>query len=75
MNVKGTFTDYLRSLLSRAREEELVYVLEKLRTLKIWPGSLWAALSQSPTQYSVEQPGKPNLPATQTHSMLISTQA
>jgi len=50
----------------RAREEELVYVLEKLRTLELWPGSLWAALSQSPSQYSVEQPGvDPSCPLSQ----------
>jgi len=29
----------------RVREEELLYVLHKLRELRLWPGSLWAALS------------------------------
>ncbi|KAH8111570.1 hypothetical protein DFH11DRAFT_1791651 [Phellopilus nigrolimitatus] len=41
----------------RAREEELVYVLKKLLSLRLWPGCLWAALSQSPSTYCSEQPG------------------
>ncbi|KAI0824392.1 hypothetical protein BC628DRAFT_1379334 [Trametes gibbosa] len=40
----------------RAREEELLYVLRKLLALKLWPGTLWAALSGSPSTYAVEQP-------------------
>ncbi|KAH9847754.1 hypothetical protein C2E23DRAFT_740985 [Lenzites betulinus] len=40
----------------RAREEELLYVLRKLLALKLWPGTLWAALSDSPSTYAVEQP-------------------
>ncbi|KAF9484605.1 hypothetical protein BDN70DRAFT_825412 [Pholiota conissans] len=40
----------------RAREEELLYVLRKLLELRLWPGSLWAALSDNPTQYSLKQP-------------------
>ncbi|OBZ73105.1 Protein MON2 [Grifola frondosa] len=40
----------------RAREEELLYVLRKLLALQLWPGTLWAALSDSPSQYCVEQP-------------------
>ncbi|KZT66278.1 hypothetical protein DAEQUDRAFT_470892 [Daedalea quercina L-15889] len=40
----------------RAREEELLYVLQKLLRLQLWPGTLWAALSESPSQYCVEQP-------------------
>ncbi|KAI0354523.1 hypothetical protein OH77DRAFT_1548844 [Trametes cingulata] len=40
----------------RAREEELLYVLRKLLALKLWPGTLWAALSDAPSKYSAEQP-------------------
>ncbi|KAI0656026.1 hypothetical protein C8Q70DRAFT_922126 [Cubamyces menziesii] len=40
----------------RAREEELLYVLRKLLTLRLWPGTLWAALSDSPSTFSSEQP-------------------
>ncbi|KAI0338792.1 hypothetical protein BDW22DRAFT_1362507 [Trametopsis cervina] len=40
----------------RAREEELLYVLRSLLRLRIWAGSLWAALSSSPSEYSSEQP-------------------
>jgi hypothetical protein len=32
-------------------------VLHKLRELRLWPGSLWAALSESPSKYATEQPG------------------
>jgi hypothetical protein len=44
-------------LLRRVREEELLYVLHKLRELRLWPGSLWAALSETPSKYAKEQPG------------------
>ncbi|KAG6852839.1 hypothetical protein C0991_008678, partial [Blastosporella zonata] len=40
----------------RAREQELLYVLRKLLELKLWPGSLWAGLSDNPSQHAVEQP-------------------
>ncbi|TFY62206.1 hypothetical protein EVJ58_g4016 [Rhodofomes roseus] len=40
----------------RAREEELLYVLQKLLRLQLWPGTLWAALSDVPSQYCVDQP-------------------
>ncbi|KAI8977746.1 hypothetical protein BD414DRAFT_154340 [Trametes punicea] len=40
----------------RAREEELLYVLRKLLSLRIWPGTLWAALSDSPSTYCIQQP-------------------
>ena len=40
----------------RSREEELLYVLRKLLNLHLWPGTLWAALSSSPSQYAVQQP-------------------
>ncbi|KAH9955055.1 hypothetical protein BC827DRAFT_1262095 [Russula dissimulans] len=42
--------------LPRVREEELLYVLHKLRELRLWPGSLWAALSETPSKYATEQP-------------------
>ncbi|KAG6888448.1 hypothetical protein C0992_008477 [Termitomyces sp. T32_za158] len=45
------------SLLNRAREQELLYVLRKLLELELWPGSLWAAVSDKPSQYAIEQPG------------------
>ncbi|EMD41098.1 hypothetical protein CERSUDRAFT_111675 [Gelatoporia subvermispora B] len=40
----------------RVREEELLYVLQKLHTLRLWPGTLWAALSPSPSVFCLEQP-------------------
>ncbi|KAI0690366.1 hypothetical protein BC835DRAFT_1365030 [Cytidiella melzeri] len=40
----------------RAREEELLYVLKGLLHLRLWPGSLWAALSATPSECSSEQP-------------------
>ncbi|KAH9933694.1 hypothetical protein B0H21DRAFT_699431 [Amylocystis lapponica] len=40
----------------RVREEELLYVLQKLLNLQLWPGTLWAALSDSPSKYCAEQP-------------------
>lgn len=40
----------------RFREEELLYVLRKLLGLQLWPGTLWAALSSSPSQHAVQQP-------------------
>ncbi|KAF9445437.1 hypothetical protein P691DRAFT_805683 [Macrolepiota fuliginosa MF-IS2] len=40
----------------RAREDELLYVLQKLLSNRLWPGSLWAALSDDPTKYAIEQP-------------------
>lgn len=42
----------------RAREDELLYVLRKLLELRLWSGSLWAALSEQPTAFAVEQPRK-----------------
>jgi len=40
----------------RAREEELIYVLRKLLSLRLWPGSLWASLSDNPTEHCISQP-------------------
>ena len=51
----------------RYREEELLYILRKLLNLQLWPGTLWAALSSSPSQYAVQQPciypSPPSLPS------------
>ncbi|KAF9530793.1 hypothetical protein CPB83DRAFT_850328 [Crepidotus variabilis] len=44
------------SPFTRAREEEVIYVLRKLLNLVLWPGSLWAAMSDDPTQYCDRQP-------------------
>lgn len=41
----------------RVREEELVYILNKLLVLRLWPGSLWAALSDDPSRHCIELPG------------------
>jgi hypothetical protein len=38
-------------------EEEPLYVVYKLRELRLRPGSLWAALSENPATYAKEQPG------------------
>ncbi|OJA16091.1 hypothetical protein AZE42_05645 [Rhizopogon vesiculosus] len=40
----------------RVREDELLYVLRKLLELRLWPGTLWAALSESPSKFSSSQP-------------------
>ncbi|KAG2050060.1 hypothetical protein BDR06DRAFT_960556 [Suillus hirtellus] len=40
----------------RAREEELLYVLRKVLDLQLWSGTLWAALSESPSKFSDSQP-------------------
>ncbi|KAH7925996.1 hypothetical protein BV22DRAFT_1111998 [Leucogyrophana mollusca] len=42
----------------RVREDELLYVLRKLLDLRLWPGTLWAALSDSPSKHSSSQPGE-----------------
>ncbi|KAF9010067.1 hypothetical protein BDQ17DRAFT_1273776 [Cyathus striatus] len=39
-----------------AREEELLYILRKALALRLWPGSLWAALSDDPSKYCITQP-------------------
>ena len=44
-------------LIPRAREDELIYVLCKLLGLRLWPGSLWASLSDNPTEHCISQPG------------------
>lgn len=40
----------------RAREDELLYVLRKILDLRLWSGTLWAALSESPSKFSDSQP-------------------
>jgi hypothetical protein len=40
----------------RARDDELLYVLRKLLLLRLYPGSLKAALSETPTPWSSELP-------------------
>lgn len=47
-------------MVSRAKEEELLYVLRKILELRLWSGSLWAALSNKPTEYCINQPGIDN---------------
>ena len=34
-----------------------MYILRKLLTLDLWPGSLWAAVSNAPSEYATSQPG------------------
>ncbi|KAF9033039.1 hypothetical protein BDZ89DRAFT_1036881 [Hymenopellis radicata] len=53
----------------RAREDELLYVLRKLLELRLWYGSLWAALSETPSQHCITQP---SLDTTLTPSLLIA---
>ncbi|KAJ6632164.1 hypothetical protein B0H10DRAFT_1976381 [Mycena sp. CBHHK59/15] len=53
----------------RAREDELLYVLRKLLELRLWPGSLWAAVSEQPSTYAVEQP---SIDASLSPSLLIA---
>ncbi|KAJ2924060.1 hypothetical protein H1R20_g13035, partial [Candolleomyces eurysporus] len=55
----------------RVREEELVYVLRKLLALRLWPGSMWASVSDQPTQYASTQPSATEL-GLSTPSQLIS---
>ncbi|KAK0441196.1 uncharacterized protein EV420DRAFT_1650111 [Desarmillaria tabescens] len=53
----------------RAREDELLYVLRKMLELKLWSGSLWAALSEDPSKNCVDQPA---LDVSLTPSLLIA---
>ncbi|KAF8198188.1 hypothetical protein K438DRAFT_1823993 [Mycena galopus ATCC 62051] len=53
----------------RAREDELLYVLRKLLELRLWPGSLWAAMSEKPSSFAVEQPA---IDASLSPSLLIA---
>lgn len=32
-------------------------MLKKLKSMRVWPGTLWAALSDEPSKYVNEQPG------------------
>lgn len=45
----------------RAREEELVYILQKLLTIRLWSGTLWAALSDHPSTNASSQPSASEL--------------
>ncbi|KZP24026.1 hypothetical protein FIBSPDRAFT_785328 [Athelia psychrophila] len=40
----------------RAREDELLYVLRKLLELRLWHGTLWAAMSDAPSTHCLQQP-------------------
>ncbi|KAK0468574.1 hypothetical protein IW261DRAFT_1518270 [Armillaria novae-zelandiae] len=53
----------------RAREDELLYALRKMLELKLWSGSLWAALSEDPSKNCVDQPA---LDVSLTPSLLIA---
>jgi len=60
---RGVFTTYivdeaLRGNIpfERIREEELLYCLRELPELRLWPGCLWAALSENPTASSASLP-------------------
>ncbi|KAF8874390.1 hypothetical protein CPB84DRAFT_1817905 [Gymnopilus junonius] len=55
----------------RAREEELLYVLRKILDLRLWSGSLWAALSEDPSKYCVNQPSK-DIPIPETPQELVA---
>lgn len=37
-------------------EEELLYILRKLHNMRLWPGTLWAAFQDQPSEVAVEQP-------------------
>ncbi|KAG8801542.1 hypothetical protein FRC17_006613 [Serendipita sp. 399] len=41
---------------SRAREEEVLYVLNKLLRLRLWTGSLWASRSDTPSKFASSLP-------------------
>lgn len=58
----------------RAVEEELLYVLRKLLELRLWPGTLWAALSSNPTQNAIRQPSVIEVMASEdaTPSLLVA---
>jgi hypothetical protein len=47
-----SMNSFLIWLSKRAREEEILYVLRRMLSLRIWPGCLWAAYSPEPSKYS-----------------------
>ena len=51
----------------RAREDELLYILRKLLELRLWPGTLWAAMSDAPSTHCVQQPGESSCSRGLTH--------
>lgn len=55
----------------RAREDELLYVLRKILELRLWPGTLWAALSDAPSSHCVEQPGECSMIPIAVHTLNI----
>lgn len=57
VNLEAHRTKDKINYFNRAREEELIYVLRKLLSLRLWPGSLWASLSDNPTEHCISQPG------------------
>ncbi|PPR04311.1 hypothetical protein CVT24_013384 [Panaeolus cyanescens] len=70
--------DSLRGKLPfpRVKEEELRYVLQKLLALRLWSGSLWAALSDDPTKFCNKQPALADLtPVPTTPKEIISDSA
>ncbi|KAL0563857.1 Endocytosis and vacuole integrity protein [Marasmius crinis-equi] len=54
----------------RVREDELIYVLQKLLEVRLWRGSRWVAVSEDPTARSVDQP--PFDPTLSTPKQLIT---
>ncbi|PVG01204.1 hypothetical protein CPB86DRAFT_805390 [Serendipita vermifera] len=42
--------------LDRTREEEVIYVLRKMLSVRMWTGSLWASQTNDPSQFAVSQP-------------------
>jgi len=53
---------FLNPLIARAREHGLLYVLRKLLELRLWSGSLWAAMSDDPSKHCIEQLGSKRNP-------------
>jgi hypothetical protein len=49
------FYSWLFIIILRSREEELLYILRKLLDLQLWPGTLWAAFSDSPSSNAIDQ--------------------
>jgi len=62
---------YENSYIQRVRENELLYVLKKLKSMRVWPGTLWAALSNDPSKYVNEQPGASLIPSEKKKLMMV----
>ncbi|KAF9236570.1 hypothetical protein BU15DRAFT_76892 [Melanogaster broomeanus] len=54
--LRGSRLSKMTTAVYKVREDELLYVLRKLLDLRLWPGTLWAALSDSPSRYCSSQP-------------------